>query len=173
MLIVLKLLKIIKILKFIDAKDPSGNEHNQIMRLAGLKGHDHEVDEQQGPVPDFSNMMNDIMGQFQNNPNAKITQSHTSSGTINGKPASYDDAMAQLGQMKFRMPKFGDDDTDDAEIDFNNPDDIQQRMTKKIGHAFSKVQPQVPNQNVQFPGGQLNPAEMMKAIMQKLNMNKE
>ena len=28
---------LLKVIKFIDAKDPSGNEHNQIMRLAGVK----------------------------------------------------------------------------------------------------------------------------------------
>jgi hypothetical protein len=28
---------LIKVIKFIDAKDPSGNEHNQISRLAGIQ----------------------------------------------------------------------------------------------------------------------------------------
>jgi hypothetical protein len=31
------------------------------------------------------------------------------------------------------------------------------------------VQGQVPNQNVQIPGGHLNPNDMMKQIMQKIN----
>ena len=168
---------LMKVLKFIDHKDPSGNEQHSVLRLAGVKQpapHDHEVDEQQG-MPDFGAMMQQMqqhLGQMQNNPNAKVTQNNTSSGTVNGQPASYNDAMSQANQMKFRMPKFGDDDTDDAEIDFNNPDDIGQRLQKKIGGAFNKMQGQVPNQNVQFPGGQMNPADMMKQIMQKINFGK-
>ena len=168
---------LMKILKFIDHKDPSGDEQHGILRLAGVRQpapHDHAVDEA-GEMPDFGAMMQQMqqhLGQMQNNPNAKVTQNNTSSGTINGQPASYNDAMSQANQMKFKMPKFGDDDTDDGDIDFNNPDDIGQRLQKKIGGAFNKMQGQVPNQNVQFPGGQMNPADMMKQIMQKINFGK-
>jgi hypothetical protein len=34
---------------------------------------------------------------------------------------------------------------------------------------MSKAQGQAPNQNIQFPGGQMNPADMMKDIMGKIN----
>lgn len=149
---------LMKVLKFIDHKDPSGDKQHNVLRLAGVKTpapHDHEVDEG-GEMPDFGSMMQQMqqqLGQMQNNPN--------------GQSAS-----PTAPQMKFRMPKFGDDDTDDGEIDFNNPDDIGQRMQKKIGGVFNKMQGQVPNQNVQFPGGQMNPADMMKQIMQKINFGK-
>jgi hypothetical protein len=35
-----------------------------------------------------------------------------------------------------------------------------------------QIEKQVPNQNVQFPGGQMNPSDMMKQIMQKINFGK-
>jgi hypothetical protein len=38
---------LLKVIKFIDMKDPSGNEHNQIMKLAGVK-QDQGVDESPG-----------------------------------------------------------------------------------------------------------------------------
>jgi hypothetical protein len=36
---------LLKVIKFIDAKDPSGNDHNQIMRLAGVNKVDAPADE--------------------------------------------------------------------------------------------------------------------------------
>lgn len=50
-----------------------------------------------------------------------------------------------------------------------NPDQAGQQVQKRIGSELQRVQGQVPNQNIQIPGGQLNPQEMMKAIMQKIN----
>jgi hypothetical protein len=38
-----------------------------------------------------------------------------------------------------------------------------------LGKQIGNVQGQVPNKNVEFPGGQMNPADMMKQIMQKIN----
>ena len=166
--------ELMKVIKFIDMKDPSGDEQHNVLRLAGVQQPEREMDEA-GGMPDFDGIMQGIQGQLANiqkDPNTKFTQSNTSSGTIDGKPATYNDAMAKANQMQFKMPKFGDDDTDDAPFDFNNPDDIGQRMQKKIGGAFSKMQGQIPNQNVQFPGGQMNPADMMKQIMQKINFGK-
>jgi len=166
--------ELIKVIKFIDMKDPSGDEQHNVLRLAGVQQPEREMDEA-GGMPDFDGIMQGIQGQLANiqkDPNAKFTQSNTSSGTINGQPAAYNDVMSKANQMQFRMPKFGDDDTDDAPFDFNNPDDIGQRMQKKIGGAFSKMQGQMPNQNVQFPGGQMNPADTMKSIMNKINFGK-
>jgi hypothetical protein len=173
-----------QVVSMIEKMDPSSNEHNQIMKLAGVHGHEQGLDED--PMQDqFAQMMQmfqkqhpsanigQMTQQFQQaNPGAKVTQSHTSSGTINGKPASYDDAISQANNMKFKLPKFGDDDTDDDVLDFSNPDQIGQTMQKKIGGMMKGVQGQVPNQNVQFPGGQMNPSDMMKQIMQKINFGK-
>jgi hypothetical protein len=165
---------LMKILKFIDMKDPSGDEQHNVLRLAGVQKPEMEVDET-GSMPDFDNMMGQMqqmMGNIQKDPAAKITQTNTSSGMINGKPASYDDAIGHANNMKFKLPKFGDDDRDDDVLDFGNPDQIQQVLQRKVGGALNKAQGQVPNQNIQFPGGQMNPADMMKAIMQKINFGK-
>jgi hypothetical protein len=51
----------------------------------------------------------------------------------------------------------------------DNPDQLGQQVQKRVGAELQKVQGQVPDQNVQFPGGQMNPQEMMKALMQKIN----
>jgi hypothetical protein len=166
--------ELMKVIQFIDMKDPSGDEQHSVLRLAGVQQPEREMEEA-GGMPDFDGIMQGIQGQLANiqkDPNTKFTQSNTSSGTIDGKPVTYGDAMSKANQMQFRMPKFGDDDTDDAPFDFNNPDDIGQRMQKKIGGAFSKMQGQMPNQNVQFPGGQMNPADTMKSIMNKINFGK-
>ena len=37
-----------------------------------------------------------------------------------------------------------------------------------IGQQLQKVQGQAPDQTVQFPGGQMNPAELMKGILNKI-----
>lgn len=165
---------LIKVLKFIDMKDPSGDEQQNVLRLAGVQKPEMAVDET-GSMPDFDSMMGQMqqmMGNIQKDPGAKIAQTNTSSGMVNGKPASYDDAVGQANNMKFKLPKFGDDDTDDDVLDFGNPDQIQQVLQRKVGGALNKAQGQVPNQNIQFPGGQMNPADMMKAIMQKINFGK-
>jgi len=165
--------ELMKVLKFIDMKDPSGDEQHSVLRLAGVNRPEHEVDETgEMPVPDFGPMMQGIMDKFKGMQGANAT--HTSSGTINGKDASYDDAMSQIGQMKFKMPKFGDDDTDDGEVDFSKPDDMFKRLQSKIGTGLNGAmnKSQVPNQNIQVPGGQLNPQELMRSIMQKMNFNK-
>ena len=46
---------------------------------------------------------------------------------------------------------------------------LQQSVQKMFGDKIADVQKQMPNQNVQFPGGQMNPADMMKDIMSKIN----
>ena len=165
---------LMKVLKFIDMKDPSGDEQASVLKLAGVQKPEVAVGET-GNMPDFDSMMQQVqgmMGNIQKDPAAKISQTSTSSGTINGQPANYDDAIAHANGMKFKLPKFGDDDTDDDVLDFGNPDQIQQVLQRKVGGALNKAQGQVPNQSIQFPGGQMNPADMMKAIMQKINFGK-
>jgi hypothetical protein len=154
--------------EFIDRVDPPADlkQHNDIVRLSGIKN--TPVDEEMpGANMDIDAMFNQLTGM----PGAKVT--NTSSGNINGKPASHNDAMSQANNMKFKLPKFGDDDTEGDEVlDFSNPDKIGQTIQKKMGGMMQGVQKQMPNQNVQFPGGQMNPADMMKGIMSKINFGK-
>jgi hypothetical protein len=96
------------------------------------------------------------------------TSSNTSTGTINGQPANYDDAMNKFNDMAKNMKlKFGD-----QELDLNNPDQMGDQLKNVMGGMMKGVQGQMPNQNVQFPGGQMNPSDMMKQIMQKINFGK-
>jgi hypothetical protein len=162
-----------QVLQMIDKMDPShgSSELGRIKQLAGA--HNHAVDESP-EEDDFSGMMKQFMDKHQGtdinqmlssfakaHPDAKISQTNTSSGTINGKPANYDDAMNQFKNMKL---KFGD-----QEIDPSNPQAMQGQIGNMMKGMMSKAQGQAPNQNIQFPGGQMNPADMMKDIMGKIN----
>jgi len=165
-----------QVLQTIDKMDPShgDNELGRIKHLAG--NHNHAVDESgEDDERDFSSMMknfldshngvdvNQMLANFaKSNPDAKITQSNTSSGTINGKPASYDDAMKQMPKIKFG----------DQEFDTSNPQAMQGQIGNMMKGMMGKVQ--MPDQNVQFPGGQMNPQDMMKGIMSKMpGMNED
>jgi hypothetical protein len=163
-----------QVLQMIDKMDPSHGdcELGRIKQLAGA--HNHAVDESP-EEDDFSGMMKQFMDKHQGtdinqmlanfakaNPDAKITQSNTSSGTINGKPASYDDAMKQMPKIKFG----------DQEFDASNPQAMQGQIGNMMKGMMGKAQ--MPNQNVQFPGGQMNPQDMMKGIMSKMpGMNED
>ena len=163
-----------QVLQMIDKMDPShgDGELSRIKHLAGA--HNHSVDESP-EEDDFSGMMKQFMDKHQgadinqmlanfakSNPDAKITQSNTSSGTINGKPASYDDAMKQMPKIKFG----------DQEFDASNPQAMQGQIGNMMKGMMGKAQ--MPNQNVQFPGGQMNPQDMMKGIMSKMpGMNED
>lgn len=148
----------------IDKLDPSEpvKQQSDILRLAGVE---KPVDENSADM-DIDAMFNDLMKQ------SGATSTTTSSGMINGKPASYDDAMAKAGSMKIKLPKFGNGDEGDEEFDFTNPDAAGQALQKKVGGMMQGIQGKVPNQTVQFPGGQMNPADMMKQIMGKINFGK-
>lgn len=151
------------VLGMIEKMDPSSNEHNQIMRLSGLPHRSVEMGE--GPEQDHMATLQDLlakMEELKKRQGANVTQ--TSTGTINGQPASYDDAMNKFKQMKI---KFGDD-----ELDFSNPDQIGGKMQGIMGNMMKGIQDKVPNQNIQAPGVQMNPADMMKGIMSKINFGK-
>jgi len=153
-----------KMFSFIDKVDPGqgGHEQHDVLRLAGVgqSGHDHHVDEE---MPDFAGMMkgmgggdfNSMFNQIKSMPGAKV--SNTSTGTIDGKPASYDDAMAKAKGMNFKLPAFGDNDTED-DFDFSNPQDMFQKIQGKIGKVGGNM----------GQGGQMNPQDMMKSIMSKM-----
>ena len=156
----------------IDPMSPTP-KHGDLDRIKHLAGVGHNIDETP-EEDDFSGMMKQFMDKHQGtdinqmlssfakaHPDAKISQTNTSSGTINGKPANYDDAMNQFKNMKL---KFGD-----QEIDPSNPQAMQGQIGNMMKGMMSKAQGQAPNQNIQFPGGQMNPADMMKDIMGKIN----
>ena len=165
-----------QVLQTIDKMDPShgDSELGRIKHLAG--NHDHAVDEDSAnDERDFSSMMknfldshngvdvNQMLANFaKSNPDAKIAQSNTSSGTVNGKPASYDDAMKQMPKIKFG----------DQEFDTGNPQAMQGQIGNMMKGMMGKAQ--MPDQNIQFPGGQMNPQDMMKGIMSKMpGMNED
>jgi hypothetical protein len=160
--------ELMKVIQFIDMKDPSGDEQHNVLRLAGVQQPEREMEEA-GGMPDFDGIMQGIQGQLANiqkDPNTKFTQSNTSSGTINGQPASYGDAMAQAKGMNFKLPAFGADDTE-TDFDLSDPQGMMTKMQGKIGTLANKV----PNQNIQFPGGQMNPRDMMSGMMKGMSGN--
>jgi hypothetical protein len=154
-----------QVLKLIDKMDPSGNEHNQIMRLSGIPGHGHTIDE--APADDeFSQLMakfqqdhgdiniDQLLDKWQQaNPDAKVTRNNTSTGTIDGKSASYDDAINKFKGMAGNMG-----------FDASGDDPIGGMLKGIQGKAggMMKNMPQV-------PGAQMNPQDMMKNIMGKIN----
>jgi hypothetical protein len=167
-----------QVLHMIDKMDPSGSD-NELSRIKHLAGaHSHTVDESPADdESDFSSMMknfldshngvdiNQMLSKFaKSNPDAKITQSNTSSGTIDGKPASYDDAMAKFKDIGGQVGK----NLGMGDIDFSNPQAASSGMMKGIQDKMGSMTKNMPNQNVQFPGGQMNPQDMMKGIMSKL-----
>ena len=110
---------VVKVLKFIDKKDPSGNEHNQIMRLAGVNNPEIEIGEDN---------LSDLENQFKN---IKLN--------VGGQ-----------------------------ELDFNDPN-VQDKVLGMFGQAIGQAtKGQIPDQNIQFPGGQMNPAQMMQQLLGKL-----
>jgi hypothetical protein len=162
-----------QVFHLIDKMDPSGgnDELSRIKHLAHGHQHSAEVDEASDDE-DFSAMMQQFMDKHQganvdsmldqylkSHPDAKVTRNNTSSGTINGKSASYDDAMKQMPKISFGGQDF----------DMNNPDQMGNNIKGMMGNMMGKAQGQMPNQNVQFPGGQMNPADMMKGILSKIN----
>ena len=116
---------VIKVLKFIDAKDPSGDEQANVLKLAGVQ--DRGVDEEQNSPID----------------------------------ANMQDLENKIKGMKLN---FGGQD-----IALNDPDQVGGAIKGALGGIMQGVQQQAPNQNVQVPGGQINPQEFMRAIMQKIN----
>ena len=159
-----------KVLQLIDKMDPSGNEHNHIMRLSGIS---QTIDED--PTGDhFANIMqqfqkgnpnvniDQLFSQWkQQNPGAKVSQSNTSSGNIDGKSASYDDAVNKIKGMKFNI---GGQDFDPSDSDA-----MQGQIKNTMGGMMKGMHDKMPNQNIQAPGVQMNPRDMMKDIMGKIN----
>jgi hypothetical protein len=148
----------------IERMDPTSDELGHIRHLSGMH---HEQGMEEGTAqedlaavakahPELAPMIQKILS----DPNAKFTQSNTSSGTVNGKPASYNDAMKQMPKINFGGQDF----------DLNNPDDMAGKIKGMMGNMMKQHGSQIPNQNVQFPGGQMNPQDMFKGIMGQMGM---
>lgn len=129
-----------KVLAMIEKMDPSGNEHNQIMRLAGVNQEENVAETQPMDNQDLSRFSN-IVKQLSD--------------------------MQKGGDAPPMKLKLGD-----QEVDLSNADQIGGMMKGLMGGMMKDIQGQVPNQSVQVPGGQLNPADMMKDIMGKINFGK-
>jgi len=170
---------LMKVMKFIDMKDPSSghNQQQAIVKLAGISNN-HTIDEQpMDPRLDklngllaqlknaggasgmdlskFSGDMDNMIKQAQSMPNAKT--SNTQTGTINGKDASYDDAMNQFRAMAKGMGMGGDDGDD------------------PIGGMMKGIQGKVGsmgNMGASSANQQMNPTDMMKDIMSRINFGK-
>jgi hypothetical protein len=152
------------VIAMIEKMDPSTDIHQQqhdVLRLAGVGHHMAEGSAQDDLMalmkahPELEPIVKKILA----DPNAKLSSSNTSSGTINGKSASYDDAMKQMPKVSFGGQDF----------DMNNPDDMGNKIKGMMGSMMQKHQGEVPNKDVEFPGGKMNPQDMMKQIMQKIN----
>ena len=152
------------VMDMIERMDPTSDELGHIRHLSGMH---HEQGMEEGTAqedlaavakahPELAPMIQKILS----DPNAKFTQSNTSSGTVNGKPASYNDAMKQMPKINFGGQDF----------DLNNPDDMAGKIKGMMGNMMKQHGSQIPNQNVQFPGGQMNPQDMFKGIMGQMGM---
>ena len=157
----------------IEKIDPSSdiNQGHNILRLAGVK---HNADMEEGSAEeDFSSLINNfksqhgdadinqLFKQFQQQAgNGTSTKSSSQTGTIDGKPASYDDAMAKFKDIAGGMG-----------FDGSSPDAMHKSIQDKLGGMMQGIQDKLPNQNMQVPGGQLNPSDMMKQIMSKIKFN--
>lgn len=94
------------------------------------------------------------------------------SGTIDGKPASYADAMAKFRDiakgMKLKLP--GSDQ--DLEFDVDNPEKMGQAIQGHVGNMMKGMQGQIPqgSHDIDMPGftGKMDPQAMMKGIMDKM-----
>jgi hypothetical protein len=52
----------------------------------------------------------------------------------------------------------------------NQPDQMHDKIKGMMGGMMGKMQSQAPNQDIEFPGGKMNPQGMMKGMMDKFNM---
>jgi hypothetical protein len=142
-------------LDMIEEMDPTSSELGHIRHLSGMH---HEQGMEEGTAqedlaavakahPELAPMIQKILS----NPNTKFSQSSSSTSSGNTQ----------------QMPKinFGGQD-----FDLNNPDDMGEKIKGMMGNMMKQHGSQIPNQNVEFPGGQMNPQDMFKGIMGQMGM---
>jgi len=128
-------------------------------QMAGIPHQAHSVDEDNpgmGPydAPDDEEEDNFDMpdGATPTAPQASQTANNNQTGTIDGKPASYADAMAKFRDMVTGMG-----------FDGSSPEAMQKSIQSKLGGMMK---------GMNIPGmgdnGQLDPQAMMKGIMSKM-----
>ena len=165
----------------IEKMDPSSdvNQQTDIMRLAGVKQPLHGDMEEGAAEDDFAELIsnfktqhgdadiNQLFQQLQqtgeqpnqaaptpatNSPMPTSTQSNNQTGTVNGKPASYDDAMSKFRDIAGGMG-----------FDGSSPEAMQKSIQGKLGGMMK---------GMNIPGmgdnGQMDPQAMMKGIMDKM-----
>jgi hypothetical protein len=167
----------------IEKMDPSSdvNQQGDIMRLAGVK-QPLQADMEEGAAEDdFAELIknfktqhgdvdvNQLFQQLQqtgDQPNQAAqaptsTQSSNQTGTVNGKPASYDDAMSKFRDIAGGMG-----------FDGSSPEAMQKSIQGKLGGMMKGVMDKVPQgqQQIDMPGfnGSVDPQAMMKGIMGKM-----
>lgn len=174
----------------IEKMDPSSsiNQQNDIVRLAGVKKPLHGDMEEGAAEDDFAELIknfktqhsdvdiNQLFQQLQqtgDQPNQAAqtpaqaptsTQSSNQTGTVNGKPASYNDAMSKFKDIAGGMG-----------FDGSSPEAMQKSIQGKLGGMMKGVMdkmPQAPQgqQKIDIPGfsGSVDPQAMMKGIMDKM-----
>jgi len=161
------------VLHMINHVDPSSG-HDEVTHIKHLaQGHESNMGEESEDDTDFDNMMSQFMAKHQgvdpqsmldkfvqDHPDAQVTRNSTSSGTIDGKPASYDDAMSKFKDISGNVGK----NLGMPDADFSNPQGMMKGIQDKMGGMMKNM----PNQKIDFPGGSMNPQDMMKGIMSKM-----
>jgi hypothetical protein len=158
--------------------DPSSdaNQQTDIMRLAGVKQPLHGDMEEDAAEDDFAELIknfktqhsdadvNQLFQQLQqagdqpnqaaptSTQNTTSTQSNNQTGTVTGKPASYDDAMSKFRDIAGGMG-----------FDGSSPEAMQKSIQGKLGGMMKGMN--IPGMGAD---GQLDPQAMMKGIMSKM-----
>ena len=158
----------------IDAVDPSHAEQDAVLKLAGVRGQEQGVDEEGSDTefPDFDSEFQHDLGNADAMHSTDSEENNTvatnnQTGTIDGQPADYDDAMAKFRDivkgMKFKMPG------SDQDFDFEHPDKMGSQIQNHVGGMMKGIADKAHSQPAQMPAGQMNPNDMMKQIMSKIN----
>ena len=162
----------------IEKMDPSSdvNQQTDIMRLAGVKQPLQGDMEEGAAEDDFAELIknfktqhsdvdvNQLFQQLQqtgdqpnqaaptSTQNTTSTQSNNQTGTVNGKPASYDDAMSKFRDIAGGMG-----------FDGSSPEAMQKSIQGKLGGMMKGMN--IPGMGAD---GQMDPQAMMKGVMDKV-----
>jgi len=173
-----------KVLQMIDKMDPpsspSSNRGDDLGRMKQMAGVAHATVDEGSAEEDFAQLMKDfqekhgdadieaLIGQFKQGATSDLPQApqqapqqatQNQTGTIDGKPASYDDAMAKFRDIAGGMG-----------FDGSSPEAMHKSIQSKLGGMMKGVHGQMPQGDVELPAGmgKLNPQAMMKGIMDKM-----
>jgi hypothetical protein len=129
----------------IEEMDPTSNELGHLRHLSGMR-HDHNIDED--AQSEFDKLIKDFADQHAGiDVNSLITK-HQQATAPAGKP-----------------PAFNMDDPQGMQNMFKN---MMGQVAPQLRNKMQQAASQAPNQNIEFPGGQFNPQDMFKGIMDKM-----